>query len=180
MNYDNTTINEEGSAPNERTVQIYDPKTKHISQIPESELAPGWIKAKIQGTDRVFFVEAAQLNSKGEFKHERFTGERRRLMKYFSRVFASVYPRTRQEWEDEFRKDQNPDKEIAIWTVIADVFEYFTKGRSFPFKTKMDYFRIIVSWSINGLDAALQVINLKMLSMEQAQEVIDYIKSRCS
>ncbi len=154
------------------TVQVYDFKTKQVTEMPLEELAPGYVKARIQGIEGEYFVNAADAKI-GEYKHPEFGKERKEEMEKLVDIFHEVYSLTAQQWEDGFRKDTNMEKEIAIWFgPIAKLYLHYTKGKSLSLAAKQDYFNIILTAVTSGPDNVASLIELKELSKSEMKRVI--------
>ncbi|MBC8141808.1 MAG: hypothetical protein H7Y38_10260 [Armatimonadetes bacterium] len=154
------------------TVPVYDIPTKKIIRIPAAELAPGMIQARINGIEEVVWVDAGQL-SEGNIKHPPFAAERHRELEAMYATLSEVYPISFAEWEEGFRRDQNPANEIAIWKHIADVYERFAlrDNQTSPARRK-DYFRLILTCSNSPRQNIWQVTQLETLSRAEAEPVV--------
>jgi len=82
------------------------------------------------------------------------------------------------EWEDGFRRDMHPEKEIEGWIRIAAAYLHFTGDKKMPYEAKKDYFRISLSCTNNGCDAALEVMELRRLSKARARGVVREIREK--
>ncbi len=73
-------------------------------------------------TNDIQFVPIDSINDEGTPKGRDFSG----LMNEIRRIkqtFDGVHTKTIDEWVKGFDCDENPEKEIALWLVMADVFE---------------------------------------------------------
>src|SRR6266446_6728011 len=107
--------------------RIYDPATKRIIEIPKAELAPGYIRCTEKGIDGKVFIATDGLQLGSRYRHLPFDTALKKLMRQFSQTFREVFPRTPEQWEEGFRKDMHPDREIECWTKIGDAFNFFTR-----------------------------------------------------
>src|SRR5690606_28090071 len=80
-----------------------------------------------------------------------------------------VYHQSLKEWEEGFRRDSNPEKEIAIWLVLSQRYQTCVSTRSLSMAQKQDVFRIVLSCVNNGRQHALQAVALGALSKGEAQ-----------
>jgi hypothetical protein len=158
------------------TVRVFDFATKKVTTVPASELAPGMARMKIEGLEGEYFVEAGQIDDEGEIKHPPFSEEVRDYFRSFAATFADVYPGTVEEWEDGFRRDTHPAKEIAVWSVIERHFKHFTEGRWLSVEQKDDIFKVILACSVNGPDFVLQTTNPRTLSRKRVKQIADYCR----
>jgi len=89
----------------------------------------------MEGLDHHVWIDPTRL-APGQYKHQPFGPEVRDLFARLKVALDEVYPRMIEEWEDGFRHDQNPEKEIAIWLHIAEVYQRCTSGPSLSSEAK--------------------------------------------
>jgi hypothetical protein len=165
---------EEGTAVSEK-VRVYDTKTNTVTTTPAAELAPGMMQVNMEGIGEVF-VNTAELEvSFGHSVHPPFTGGLRDLMDEFAILFAHLYPKTPEQWEDGFRSERNLASEIAIWLFMADVFRHFTASRSLEAEKQADILRVILAAVNNGPATALATTSPRTLSRKRAKEILQYV-----
>jgi hypothetical protein len=157
-------------------IKFYDFKTKKVTEMPEAELAPGCVKARIQGMKGEYFVNAADGKIASGYKHPVFDDEERKIMKYLVHVFRDVHPMTAQEWEDGFRKDTNKEKEIVLWLRMGEVYQHYTTGKKLPLEAKKDYLSIILAVANSGLDFPRSLIDLQCLSRVAMEDVVMFMQ----
>jgi hypothetical protein len=158
-------------------IKVYDFKTKIITEMPQEELAPGYVKATIQGLEGFYFVNAAKAKPATKYKHPVFGDEQKRIMRYLVNVFSDVHTLTAHEWEEGFRKDTNMDKEIFMWLQMAEVYQHFTASRTLSLEAKKDYLAIILTMFNSGLDFVRSLIDLQCLSQAALEEVVEYVQT---
>lgn len=160
-----------------RSVRIFDFHTKTLTEIPESELAPGFVRAKVDGVDGEVYIDSSS-GTKSDFRHPPFDAETGEVFAEFADIFAAVFPMTVDEWEDGFRRDMHPETEIDGWKRIAAAFLHFTGDKKMPDEARKDCFRIILSCFNNGCSAALEVVELHRLSKARARGVVGEIRAK--
>lgn len=121
------------------------------------------------------FIKFARLEE-GPHRHPPFDDEEvRRLIRGIQKTLAEVEPATLEQWEDDFRRDNRPEREIATWLHIAAVYSYFTKprgrARTLSPKEKADVFKICLTCSINGA-LELQAASDKFSRAQRRAEAI--------
>jgi hypothetical protein len=84
-----------------------------------------------------------------------------------------VYPQTLDEWEDGFRRDANPEREIALWCHMARVYWRATEGKALDHEAKRAYFRVILSCANAPREQVLRVTELGAISHDEAQEIVE-------
>jgi len=160
-----------------RSVRIYDFDTKTLTEIPESELAPGYVRATVVGVEGEVYIPVGE-GKKSEYQHPPFDTETQKVFADFSEIFAEVLPMTVAQWEDGFRRDMHPEKEIEGWKRIAAAYLYFTEDKKMPDEARKDYFRIVLSCFNNGCSTALEVMELGRLSKARARGVVSEIREK--
>jgi hypothetical protein len=120
-------------------------------------------------------------------RHPEFPPEIREIMARFLRVFPSICDSI-ETWEEGFRKDKRPWKEIAIWESWADAAERFTahiKGDDALSRQKLTEVFAVVQRANDLPRAQLDAIqsghahfgNLPTLSASRVREIITWVRS---
>jgi hypothetical protein len=159
------------SSKGEEMVPYYDVKEQRVVRIPARELRPGTVQARLEGADEVVWVLAEDLKM-GELQHPPVDEETRNWIRHIHEAFVEHRPLSLDEWEDGFRRDANPEKEIAMWCHAADVYTAFA-GTESSQKRRKDYYRIIVACLTCSADSIWNVLQLEDLSRQEAGKVID-------
>jgi hypothetical protein len=162
----------------QEAVRVLDTKTNKITTIPACELAEGMIRARVDGIEGEVFVDAKTLRKETTFRHPPFDEKVRDLLREFAEALADVYPTTVEQWEDGFRRDMNPEKEIGIWVNIVSCYRHFTEVKVSDPAKKNDIFQLILACVNNGPERALATVTLKSLSRKRAAQIVAEIASR--
>jgi hypothetical protein len=145
-------------------VRVYDLETGKLTTIPVRELAPGMIRASVEGIEGDVWVDAKQAKSSPEYRHPPFDQDTRDVLVRLEQVFHDVYPCSLDKCEDAFRRDANPDKEILLWLRMGYAFDHFTKGRRLNAEQRMDIFSVINAAMNVGKDKVHFVVAPRTLS----------------
>jgi hypothetical protein len=86
-----------------------------------------------------------------------------------SAIFADVYPRTPEQWEDSFRRDTRIDREIAFWCALAQVYRHFSQDSNLDAAQRRETFHVILACANNGTKHALKTVSLHHLALPRAQ-----------
>ena len=78
-----------------------------------------------------------------------------------------------EKWEDGFRRDANPDRELAIWTYIANVYRDYTSEYNFSVDQKKELFRVFFTCSMSPKEAVMKDLNLSSISLEEAEKAVE-------
>jgi hypothetical protein len=152
-------------------VPLYDIESRRIVQIPASELRPGAVQAQIQGIKGLVWLLPDQLKQ-GEIKHPQFDEGVRDYIRQIQSAFAEHRHLSFEEWEDGFRRDANPEREIALWSHAADIYTGFA-GIERSAERRRDIYRCIVACLTSGPDQVWHVLKPEVLSRPEAEQVVN-------
>ena len=156
-----------------KKVKVYDFETEQVSEIPESELAPGMVIAEVEGVGRVW-IEAAKLKRTATFRHPPFSDEARAFLSANIRdKLNEVFPMTLEQWEEGFRRDANPEREIALWFHVARVYEHCLKEFYLDAHQRKELFNVLASCMSSPRGSVFTVTQpLEQITKEQADRAI--------
>ncbi len=157
--------------PSQEMVPFLDAETGRVVRIPASELHSGAIQIRLQGSDEVIWALAEQLHQ-GEIKHPEFDEGIREYVRRIQAAFAEHRSLSFEEWEEGFRRDANPEKEIALWTHAANVYTAFA-GNEPAADRRKDIYRCIMTCLTTGPDAVWKVLRPELLSQVEAEQVVN-------
>lgn len=161
----------------DQTVRVLDAATQQIITIPASELAPGMMRVHIEGVEGDVFVEAGTLETSAH-RHPPFDEKTRAFLRQLQEALAEVHPRTVEQWEDGFRRDAHPDREMQFWAGVAACYCHFTEGKVHDSAVRQDIFRLVFVCLNNGPDKALATAPLTVLSRKRASQIIAEIAAK--
>lgn len=160
-----------GRQPRQEKVPFLDVEAGRVVRIPASELRPGAIQVKLQGTDEIVWALPEQLRQ-SEIRHPEFDEGIRVYIRQIQAAFAEQRPLSFEEWEDGFRRDANPEREIAFWSHAADIYTAFATNEPSADR-RHDIYRCIVTCMTTGPDAVWRVLRPEVLSREEAEQVVN-------
>jgi Glu-tRNA(Gln) amidotransferase subunit E-like FAD-binding protein len=116
-------------------------------------------------------VNAADLKP-NEIQHEQLSeGQLQRIKKLYE-TFAEVDSSSLEKWIDNFKRDANPDSEIAIWERVASAYTYYCSRRQLTLEAKRDVFQALVLRSMTSDEKAVKTLKLKVLSADEARNIM--------
>ena len=120
----------------------------------------------------VVMMDPKNINP-GPVIHDSLTAEQMEKVKRIQKTFEEVYTATLEETVTDFKRDQNPDKEIAIWLNMASAYEKYTNKypRADSVK-KQEAFQLILLRSMMPDQEAVKEAKLKVLSKEEINELL--------
>ena len=87
-------------------------------------------------------------------------------------TLAEVEHSSIEKWIDNFKRDANPDKELAIWERIADGYKRYCSKRLLSIDAKKDVFQLLLLRSMASEKEVLNHIKLKTLTVDEAKETL--------
>ena len=110
--------------------------------------------------------------------HPPFKGEALGAIEKIREDLLEVLPRTVTEWEDGFRRDQRPEKEIRIWRWIAYTYNRLTQEGEAPLERKKDYLNLILKTTMtSNPEEILETTAFNQLSREEVLEILDFSRT---
>ncbi len=160
-----------GQHPSRELVPFLDSENGRVVRIPASELRPGAIQIRLQGNDEVVWALPEQLHQ-GEIKHPEFDEGIRDYIRQIHMAFAEHRSLSFDQWEEGFRRDGNPEREIAIWSHAADIDTAFTADES-SVDRRQDVYQCIVACMTTGPDDVWKVLRPEVLTKTQAEKLVN-------
>ena len=113
----------------------------------------------------------------GPVVQDSITGKQLREIKRIHRALEEVISLSLEETITNFKRDRNPDNEIAIWSHMADAYERFTLNKHFEEHDKKDEaFQILLLRSMMPEEEVLQKIDISYLTKAEVEELFSYYK----
>lgn len=116
-------------------------------------------------------VNAADLKP-NEIQHEQLSEEQLSRIKKLHKTLAEVDKSSLETWIDNFKRDANPDSEIAIWERIAKSYTNYCLQRELTAEAKDDVFQVLLLRSMSSDEEAIKTLKLKVLSTDEARKIL--------
>ena len=108
-----------------------------------------------------------------DFQWNSLTPEQMADAKQLQEALSEVDPSSLEQWVDDFRRDSDPNAEIALWKHIANVYTAATQGRALSLAYKKDVFGLLNTCSMAPREEVLAHASLKILSDQEANDIMD-------
>lgn len=154
-----------------RLVPYYDFQNRKIVEIPVSELSANAIQVQVDGIEGLVWVNAGELKQ-SEPRHPPFSEQRRSYVQAIHEIFSEHRDLSYAEWEDGFRRDANPDSEIAIWLGAAEIYKQFTSDED-DFNRRSEVHKTLIACLTTTYETIWDVLRLEHLTESEAQKIID-------
>jgi hypothetical protein len=112
---------------------------------------------------------------KSDYRHEPFGEAYRPFFERMCAVFGDVVPGTPADWEGDFRRDLNPEREMAIWSDVADRYEHFARLHSLDLGRKKDLLRLIMNCTAPTPKDVLRHVRLGSLARPLARKIVEQV-----
>lgn len=149
-------------------VEVYDFVKNEVYLVSEDKLGPEMMRVSLDG--KMYWANANQL-TQNTYQHPPFEGELKQRIINIQKELEAVNAQGYAEWEDGFRRDQNPANEIAIWERIVGVYRMFSKNYQ-DISVKREIYRLTVMCSYSEPSVVLKQVNNQLISANLAQEII--------
>lgn len=97
-------------------------------------------------------------------------------IEYLYTTFKEVDPTSLENWIEDFRRDQNPDREIEIWMMMANTYNTYLKNGDFDLEVKKEIFKIVLMRSSATEDEVIAHLELLHLSEKEARAIMQAYK----
>lgn len=128
-------------------------------------------KNKTQEPEAAKLAEIASLQPE-QIKHQGLSPKQMERIYKLRGVLAEVERSPVEKWIDNFKRDANPDNELAVWERIADSYMRFCARKPLSMEAKKDVFQLLLLRSMASEREVLNHIKLKTLTIDEAKETL--------
>lgn len=157
------------SPPASNLVPFYDVPSRRVVHIPPAELRPGCIQARVEGIDEIVWLLPEQLQQ-SEIRHPPFTEEIRDYIRIVHMAFAEHRPISFEEWEDGFRRDAHPEREIAIFVHAAYVYAEATEHEESA-QRRHEIYQLLIACMTTSPESVWHVVKLNSVTRDEAEAI---------
>ncbi len=93
-------------------------------------------------------------------------------IEYLYNTFKEVDPTNQEKWIEDFSRDQNPDREIEIWMMMANAYNSYVQKSGVDSKIKKEVYQIVLMRSSAPENEVLKHLKLVYLSENEAREIM--------
>ena len=128
-------------------------------------------KNKDQETKAAGLIDPAPLHPE-PIKHQKLSPKQMERIDKLREALAEVERSSIEKWVDNFKRDANPDKELAVWEKIAAGYMRYCARKPLSREAKQDVFQLLLLRSMASEREVLNHIKLKTLTVEEAKETL--------
>ncbi len=112
-----------------------------------------------------------------EIIHDTLSAAQMERIKRIHTVFLEVEPVSFEETVSDFKRDQNPDREIEIWLAMAAAYEqYVTKHPSMSLELKQEVYKVVLMRSMANEAETRANVETQLLSDKDITEIMGYYR----
>jgi hypothetical protein len=148
-----------------------DPATMTVRLVPAASLTPGLIRIRLNDIDEDVWADP-KLIQQSPLRHPPFSEEVRELLRMLKSTLDEVYPMSLEGWEEGFRRDANPEPEIALWLHIAEVYAAVTTP-DLSLAERRDRFRFLMACANGSREQIGQTAPLGSLDPATAAQIVE-------
>jgi hypothetical protein len=124
-----------------------------------------------QPNSNVEWVNTNQLKP-GPIRREELSDLQIERIKKIQATFAEVDDTPLDEWMDGFKRDANPDQEIAVWERMARAYSRYIGEKSLSLEAKQDVLQVLLLRSAAPAEEVYKHLKLKVLTEKEAKEIM--------
>ena len=107
-------------------------------------------------------------------RHEALTPQQIACLQKLQATLAEVDNSLLEKWIDDFKRDENPDREIAVFEAIAQAYQTFCAAHPRTLPQKHDAYSLLSERSGTTDEDALRSYKRNALTEDEAKEVLSY------
>lgn len=126
---------------------------------------------KGEPSPKIEWVDPASVQP-GPVLRDSLTKEQEQRIRRVREVFVDVDSSPEEKWFNDFKRDVDPDREIAVWERMAQAYKRYCSTRTINQEAKKEVFGILLLRSSALEEEVLKHHKLRVLSPEEAREVM--------
>ncbi len=109
----------------------------------------------------------------GPVLRDTLSNEQMKQIDYLHATFKEVHTVSKEKWIEDFKRDQNPDQEIEIWSAMASTYNAYCSDKNLDIDTRQEVFKVVLMRSMMEPKEVLEKSNLQKISHKEAMEVMN-------
>lgn len=122
-------------------------------------------------TGIVRWVDPKEIHQ-GPVQRDSLTDEQTERIKVLQQTFFEIDGQTIDQWIDSFKRDLNPDKELAIWEQMAKAYTAYCLSHELSLDEKKEVYKIVLLRSMASAEDVLERIELTLISESEAKNIM--------
>ena len=138
----------------------------------EAPAKSGAVAVKDIQTGETQWIDPNEIQQ-GPIQRESLSAEQMERIRALQSVFVEIDGQTTEQWADNFKRDVNPDKELAIWERMANAYtSYCGKHENLTLDTRKEVYKVILLRSMASPDDVIARLELAILTEQEAREIM--------
>ncbi|MDB6112991.1 MAG: hypothetical protein JWR69_4741 [Pedosphaera sp.] len=134
-------------------------------------LLAGCDRASTSSDSKTKWIDPNKLEA-GPIRRANLAEDQISRVQSVQKVFSEVDPSPIEKWMEDFKRDANPERELAIWEGMASAFAAYTASNSLTLGGKKEVFQVVLLRSGASDDEVLKHLDLKILTARDAREIM--------
>lgn len=110
----------------------------------------------------------------GPIRRDSLTAVQMQRIASLQKVFGEIDGQTVDQWADNFKRDLNPDSELAIWERMATAYSrYCDKHQPLTLDAKKEVYKVVLLRSMASPEDVMAKLELTILSKQDARDVME-------
>lgn len=122
------------------------------------------------------WIDPKSLSS-GPIQHGELSAEQMKRIKALQETFHEVDPTPLEKWVEDFKRDNDPEREIRVYESMAEAYRAYCAGKNLTLQAKMDVEGVVLMRSGASDEEVLSQLKLKTLSIEDAKAILKLYKA---
>jgi hypothetical protein len=109
----------------------------------------------------------------GPILHEELSDDQTARIRFLQSVFFEVDGLSIDQRIDDFKRESDPDRELAIWERMANVYSAYCIDKNLTQSEKLDVYKVVLLRSMAPPDEVLANVGLVAITEDDAIEVMN-------
>ena len=138
----------------------------------ETPPASGAVSVEDVKTGETQWIDPNELQQ-GPIQRDSLTSEQMKRISALQKVFVEIDGQTIDQWADNFKRDLNPDSELAIWERMANAYSsYCGKHEQLTLDAKKEVYKVVLLRSMASPEDVIARLELAILTEQDARDVM--------
>jgi len=129
------------------------------------------VAARDIDTGETQWIDPSKLKP-GPIRREALTSEQMDRIAALQKVFVEIDGQTTEQWVNNFKRDFDPDSELAVWERMARAYERYCDSKEMSLDAKEEVYRVVLLRSMASQEDVLSRLDLSIISKQDAKDIM--------
>lgn len=153
-------------------VQFLNPVTNKVVKIHASSLRAGLVQVQIVGVEGLVWA-APEAIKNPSIRHASLPDSLRETIRRIQATFAEFDHNSFEKWDEDFRHDMHPEREVEVWADAADVYLAFAEDEKVAERRK-DIYELVVQCLGSSQREILRWLRPVALKRAEAEAIVEF------